>query len=99
MRGLNFLSLNVRGLRDSEKRRALFFSLDTMVFDVAFLQECHLKDGQDIRTFSKEWTSGASYWSIGNVHSDGLGVLFKDKGFIMEDFVSLVPGRLLVVDA
>lgn len=45
-----------------------FFSLLSMDFEVAFLQECHLKGEEDTMTFTKEWTAGVSYWSIGNVH-------------------------------
>lgn len=99
MTDLKFVSLNVRGLRDAGKRSALFFSLLSMDFEVAFLQECHLKSEEDTITFTKEWTSGVSYWSIGNVHSDGLGIVFKNNGFMIENYVSLVPGRLQCLDA
>ncbi len=35
---------------------------------------------------------------MGNVHSDGLGVLVKGSETIIENVLTVVPGRLMVVD-
>ena len=91
-------SLNARGLKDWGKRSALFFSLKSMAGDCIFLQECHLGGGKDVATFMKDWKWGPSVWSVGNVHADGLGILFKGGGVFIEEFISVVPGRLLCVD-
>lgn len=95
---LKVLTINARGLRDAGKRKAFLFSLATVNFGVAFLQECHLKDNGDIKTFSKEWKEGPSCWSIGHVHADGVGILFKGRGFVIESSCSVNPGRVLCVD-
>lgn len=94
----NVLSVNARGLRDTVKRTSLFFSLKALDFQVCFLQECHLKNTEDIKRFSKDWKAGASVWSIGNVHSDGVGIIFKDTGFVIEEERIIIPGRLVYVD-
>ena len=39
-----------------------------------FLQEVHLKDQNDVERFSREWVQGESRWSVGGVHSTGVGV-------------------------
>lgn len=65
---------------------------------MCFLQECHLKNTEDIKRFSKDWKAGASVWSIGNVHSDGVGIIFKDTGFVIEEEINIIPGRLVYVD-
>ncbi len=52
------VTLNVRGLRDREKRAAIFLSLALMPFNICFLQECHLRDEMDFKKFSRDWTGG-----------------------------------------
>lgn len=49
----------------------MFLSFMSLNFQVGFLQECHLKDTEDIRRFNKEWTAGPSAWRVGNVYADG----------------------------
>lgn len=81
-----FISLNTRGLKDRDKRLSLFFSLKSEKFSVAFLQECHLSGGKDVSVFVKDWEMGPSVWCVGNVHADGLGILFKKGGFLLRSF-------------
>lgn len=94
----NLMSVNVRGLRDEVKRTAVFASLQHSAFSVCFLQEVHLRDSGDISLFSKEWGRGESRWSVGGVHSTGVGILFGDRDIKVIDGFSLVQGRVLVVD-
>lgn len=93
------ITINVRGFRDQVKREAVFLSLMTMTFNVCFLQECHLRDKKDIKTFSRQWKGGYSFWGVGNVFSNGVGILMKGDGWAIENVLSVVPGRVLCVDA
>jgi len=68
------LTLNVRGMRNTVKRRTVF--LGTLHVAIVFLQEVHLRDMGDVGMFSREWTKGDSVWSVWGVHSTGVGTLF-----------------------
>ena len=92
------LTVNVRGLRDPIKRAAFFSSLASMRGDIFLLQEVHLRDKDDVRIFSQEWTGGPSRWSVGSVHSNGVGILFKGQAFSIEEVMTVVAGRIIVVD-
>ncbi len=35
-----------------------------------------LENERDVERFSKEWTLGPSFWGVGNVRADGVGILF-----------------------
>lgn len=91
-------TINVRGLRDSLKREAFFLSVAGMALDFVFLQECHLRDGRDVGMFSRGWGRGPSRWGVGNVHADGVGIIFGSWEVVIEVAVCVVPGRVLVVD-
>lgn len=70
-------SLNVRGMKMVERRAAVYLSVRDLYYDVLFLQECHLENDKDVEFFfSKEWTLGPSFWGVGNVRADGVGILF-----------------------
>ena len=51
---LNILTLNVRGLKNPKKRRALFFRLKKENYDIIGLQETLLKDA-DKNIIFREW--------------------------------------------
>ena len=71
---LNILSLNVRGLKNSKKRRAIFFKLKKENYDIIGLQETHLTDA-DKNIILREW--GAKFYiSGGSNKSKGLLTLF-----------------------
>lgn len=95
---LKVITVNVRGMKDSGKRAAIFLSLIALDFHVCFLQECHLKDSGDCKKFMKEWKHGPSFWNIGNVHSDGVGILFKGQDCQIQERMIVVPGRVMYVD-
>ena len=93
-----FVSLNVRGLRDFVKRRAVFSYLEGVGFDFCFLQEVHLRDGGDVSRFKREWDKGESVWGIGGVHSSGVGILCGHREVKEEDSFVVMQGRVIGVD-
>ena len=95
---VKLFSLNVRGLRDFVKRRAVFSFLEGVGFDVCFLQEVHLRDGGDVVRFKREWDKGESVWGIGGVHSTGVGILFGNREMKVEGTFVVMQGRVLGVD-
>ena len=90
------LSLNVRGLQNSEKRRAIF-DKHRIHADLMFLHETHsTKNCQTI--WENEW-GGKIYFSHGTQASKGIALLIK------KDFVHSISnvkidedGRFIVVD-
>uniref|UniRef100_A0A3B1JZH1 Endonuclease/exonuclease/phosphatase domain-containing protein n=1 Tax=Astyanax mexicanus TaxID=7994 RepID=A0A3B1JZH1_ASTMX len=81
--GANFtvLTINVRGLRNAVKRAAVFQDLASISPTICCLQEVHLRDQRDEALFSQQWVRGRAYWSVGGVHSSGVGILLGDRTF------------------
>ena len=90
-------SFNVRGLRNTIKRAAVFDFLCSLRTQFCFVQEVHLKDTWDVGVFSKEWRGGKSLWSVGGVHATGVGILFGMGVSIEMSFV-IVQGRAIGAD-
>ena len=95
---VKMLSLNVRGMRDTCKRRVVYDFVDHLHVDICLLQEVHLRDIGDVAKFSREWTKGDSIWSVGGVHSTGVGILFGVKEIRVEDVFTIVQGRIMGAD-
>lgn len=95
---LKIISANTRGLRDSVKRNSFFLSLKSLHFHVGFLQECHLKNDDDVGKYTADWSLGPSRWSIGSVFSNGVGIIFKGDMFKIESSMVIEPGRIFYVD-
>ena len=74
---LKILSLNVRGLNKTTKRRQLFRWLHKQNSDVIFLQETY-SPTQTIKLWEAEW-GGKIAESHGSNHSRGVMTLFKPK--------------------
>ena len=71
---LNLISMNVRGLRNAKKRRALFYSFKKENYDIIGLQETHLTKA-DKEIISREW--GPNFHiAEGSSNSKGLLTLF-----------------------
>lgn len=69
----SLLSLNVRGLRNSTKRKALFlFCKEQPRVNCFFLQETHSID--NVRFWKSQWGCGDIFLSHGTSHS---AILFK----------------------
>ena len=74
---LKILSLNVRGLSKTTKRRQLFRWLHQQNSDVIFLQETY-SSPQTIKLWEAEW-GGKIVESHGSNHSRDVMILFKPK--------------------
>ena len=73
----NLLSLNVRGIRTFEKRKAVFSWLVNSDADIIFLQETYsTRDIENIWT--KQW-KGEMFFSHGGNHSRSVLILTKDN--------------------
>ena len=73
---LHIVSINVNGIRDSEKRKVIFHWLKIQNFDICLLQETHCGTKDEVNYWSKEW-KGKSLWSNGTSSSRGVACLFK----------------------
>ena len=78
---LNFLSLNVRGLRDFTKRSNLFYWLKEKKYDFCLLQETYWTS-EIILKLQREW-QGDIFLNFGSQHSRGTAILSKDKHNIL----------------
>src|ERR1035438_6933618 len=58
---IQFLSLNINGLRDDVRRRGVFYWLKQLVYDVILLQDVRCQKG-DVELWSQEWDMPA-LWS------------------------------------
>ncbi|KAL6481307.1 hypothetical protein MHYP_G00093870 [Metynnis hypsauchen] len=96
---LTILTTNVRGLQKATKRTAVFRDLASTSASICCLQEVHLRDQRDEALFSQEWRRGKAYWSVGGVHSTGVGILFGDRSFEKVSPFTVVQGRALGMDA
>ena len=93
---MNLFSLNVRGLRNKNKRQLLFNFLVRQNSDLILLQETFWTEELE-KTIDKEWGSKIMH-SFGNAHSRGVSILVR-KGVHFQ--TSLIhtsnDGRLVVV--
>ncbi|KAI4890805.1 hypothetical protein NFI96_030933, partial [Prochilodus magdalenae] len=93
------LTINVRGLRNATKRTAVFQDLASTSPTICCLQEVHLRDQWDEALFSQQWRRGMAYWSVGGVHSTGVGILLGDRTFEKVSPFTIIQGRALGLDA
>lgn len=92
---LNIVSLNVRGLRDLTKRKALFLFCKRTDADLIFLQETHSCDS-DCKFWKSQW-GNSIYLDHGSNHSAGLMIFsHKFKGDVIES-ASSKEGRWLLL--
>ncbi|CAB1324757.1 unnamed protein product [Coregonus sp. 'balchen'] len=82
--GIIFVMLNVRGIREDVKRRAVFGYLEGVGFDVCFVQEVHLRDSWDAIKFKREWDKGGR--SLGQLSERLLPVFFSDHDGVLLQF-------------
>ena len=76
---IKLLSLNVRGLRNFKKRRAIFSWCRKQKADLIFLQETHSCKEREAQ-WKKEWGAREILFSHGHTNARGVAVLIK-KGF------------------
>lgn len=95
----NGLSLNVRGLNKTIKRRQMFRWLHQQKPDVVFsLQETY-SSAQNLKSWEAEW-GGKMIGSHDTNHSRGVMILLKSKLDVnIEQIISDKNGRCIVVEA
>lgn len=92
------MSLNVRGIRSSSKREALFCWLNERKYDVVFLQETY--STIDVESIWKTQWPGKLYFSHGSNHSCGVMILVKDDlDFKLNLLSSDAKGRYIIMEA
>ena len=95
---LKCISLNVRGINKSIKRRNLFCWLHNGKYDVIFLQETYSDDKIE-NIWRAEW-GGDVFYSHGSKHSRGVMLLIKPTFKIENpDIIRDKKGRFLLVRA
>ena len=93
---IKFLSLNVRGLRDHVKRRALFSYLKNQKADFYCLQETFSLKGDEV-SWATEW-GGKVFFSHGTEHSKGTCILQRPNSLFSSSVQLIDPdGRLVIV--
>ena len=94
---LRMISLNVRGIGNFRKRRAMFTWCRKQKADVIFLQETHSTENCESQ-WKKEWGSLISF-SNGTSNARGVAVLFKSKlDIVIMQELTDCKGRLLVLN-
>jgi exodeoxyribonuclease III len=73
-----FISVNVNGLRDKEKRLSIFHWLREQNADIYLLQETHCESDEDIESWTKDW-EGEAFWSNHTSMSCGVAILIRPK--------------------
>ena len=92
------MSLNVRGIRSSAKRKALFLWLKKQNADIIFLQETY--STEEIEAIWKTQFKGKMIYSHGTNHSCGVMILIKDDlEFNLKSSVLDAEGRYILMDA
>uniref|UniRef100_A0A3B3ST53 exodeoxyribonuclease III n=1 Tax=Paramormyrops kingsleyae TaxID=1676925 RepID=A0A3B3ST53_9TELE len=88
-------SLNVRGLKDNVKRKAIFLFCKEIKANILFLQETH--SSKEEETFWKhQWGEGILY-SHGTAHSAGVMILFNNFAGKVIDHNSDEAGHWIMV--
>lgn len=94
-RKVKLLSLNVRGLRNVNKRRAIFSYLKMQKATIFCLQETY-SSPQDEQLWSAEW-GGRIIYSHGTTHSKGVCTLLNTNSPFNLSSIQVDPeGRLLI---
>ena len=93
---MNFLSLNVCGIRDANKRMSLMQWLSHRRVDIVCFQETHTISS----TESSSWFSPFGFLAVsaaGTAHARGLAILFRPRLFLNRSWVEL-GGRFVMAE-
>ena len=94
---LGIISLNVRGMRDFEKRRQLFRWFQKKKMSIIMLQEVH-----STIDIEKQWYAEWGYniiFSHGQADARGVCILFKnDFDFCVHNVIKDTEGRYIILD-
>ena len=92
------LSLNVRGIRSSIKRKAVFLWLNKQKADIIFLQETY--STKEVEATCEKQYKCKMFFSHGSNHSRGVMILIKDNlEFELKSCVLDTEGRYILVNA
>ena len=92
------LSLNVRGLRDLDKRKSIFTWVKNQEADIIFLQETY-STPDVVDNWKYQW-SGEMFYSHGSNHNKGVLVLIRDTlQFELKSVKNDTRGRFVIVEA
>uniref|UniRef100_A0A803J2T7 Reverse transcriptase domain-containing protein n=1 Tax=Xenopus tropicalis TaxID=8364 RepID=A0A803J2T7_XENTR len=98
MNCLKIASLNVRSLKGSARRAALFSYLETLDFDLCLLQECGIDNAMDYGFLKKDWNWGPSVWSGSNQNKTaGVGLLCRGSNITIQTVTEIEPGRAILI--
>ncbi len=92
---LSFLSLNVRGLRNNVKRKAIFLFCEEQKANCIFLQETHSVEA-DTQFWKLQW-GDPIFFSHGTSHSAGAMILFNRLSGKVIDHKSDLKGHWQMV--
>ena len=96
MSTVKFSTINVRGLRNQEKRRSIFSYLQKQKANIYLLQGT-FSNPKDERIWSAAW-GGQIFYSHVSEHSKGVCVLIKANSLIQVDIVELdTNGRYIIL--
>lgn len=94
---LHCITLNVRGMRDKNKRTAVFEWLNHQMCDIAFIQETRFTK-EMIQVVENEW-DGNMYHSYGTSRCKGVSIFFKFNLCIdVIDVNEYIEGRCLFLN-
>lgn len=92
---LKVISLNVRGIRDSTKRKSIFIFCRRKNADLILLQETHSNEN-DVKFWKAQW-GDQCYFCHASQQSAGVAILlYKFKGTIIES-LSSDEGRWIIL--
>ena len=89
------ISLNVRGLRNKDKRNQIFRWFRHQKSDILFLQETYWST--DLETIVRSEWHGPCFFSHGTNHSRGVSILFNDKLNVQAIVKCTLNGQLLIL--
>ena len=94
---IHISSLNVRGLRNKEKREKIFTWLKDQSLSIIFLQETH-SSNEIMNIWEKQWGSKA-YFSGNSSQSKGVAILINNNfNYNIIEYRDLMPGRLQTLE-
>ena len=95
MANITVCSLNIRGLRNKIKRKAIFHYLKKNLYDIICLQETYITDN-DIDEWEREW-GGRMFYSSVSTHSMGQAILVR-KNFPFDVHCIFKSQRIIIAE-
>lgn len=91
------MSYNVKGLRNSLKRKKIIYLLHQWKVDIALLQETH-SSVEDEKIWCPEWGGGHVFFSHGETNARGVAIFIaKNFSVKIENMIKDNEGRILAI--